>query len=54
MAFPEGDRADDQNLLHEHLLSTGVEIDQFEEDNFHKIVFEGETIQVENEIENIF
>lgn len=30
--------------MHEHLLSQGVEIDEFEEDNFHKIVFEGETI----------
>jgi len=32
----------------------GVEIDEFEEDNFHKIVFEGETIQADNQIEHLF
>ena len=54
LAFPEEARAEDQNLLHEHLTASGVEIDQFEEDNFHKIVFEGETIQPDNEIEHLF
>ena len=54
IAFPETNKAEDSNLLHEHLLSQGVEIDQFEEDNFHKVVFEGEIIDTDNQIEQLF
>ncbi len=54
IAFPETNKAEDQNLLHEHLLSLGVEIDQFEADNFHKVVFEGEIIDSDNQIEQLF
>ena len=31
-----------------------VEIDQFEDDNFHKIVFEGEIINEQNQIKQLF
>lgn len=44
LAFPDDIHASDISLLHEHLISKGVEIDEFEQDNFHKIVFEGEII----------
>lgn len=54
LAFPEGDMATDQDLLHQHLTENGVHIDQFEEDNFYKVVFEDETIQTDNQIEQIF
>jgi len=32
----------------------GVELDTFEEDNFHKIVVEGEVIDQANKIEELF
>lgn len=32
----------------------GVEIDSFEKDDFHKVVFEGERIEVSNKIEQLF
>jgi hypothetical protein len=32
----------------------GVELDTFEEDNFHKIVIEGEVIDQANKIEELF
>jgi hypothetical protein len=31
-----------------------IEIDQFEADNFHKVVFEGEHIEKQNQIEQLF
>lgn len=32
----------------------GVELDEFEEDNFHKVVIEGEVIDQSNKIEELF
>ena len=40
--------------LHANLENLGVTIDQFEEDNFHKIVFDGENIMDDNKIEHLF
>ena len=40
--------------LHANLKDLGVTIDQFEEDNFHKIVFDGENIMDDNKIEHLF
>ena len=54
LAFPEEHLAADMDLLHEHLTEQGVEIDQFEEDDFYKVVFENETIQSDNQIEQLF
>lgn len=54
IAFPEGEQAEDQTLLHQSLAEQGVEIDEFEDDNFHRVVFEGETIQDDNQIEHLF
>ena len=54
LAFPEGSLAENPALLHEHLVAQGVEIDQFEEDNFQKLVFEGESIDSNNQIEHLF
>jgi len=31
-----------------------IEIEQFAEDNFHKVVFEGERIEKQNSIEQLF
>ena len=31
-----------------------IEIDQFEDDDFHKIVFEGEIINEQNQIKQLF
>lgn len=54
LAFPEEHLAADHDLLHQHLKEMGVEIDQFEEDDFYKVVFENETIETDNQIEHLF
>jgi len=59
IAFPKDEfnqtasaAADTENLeFHEHLRSIGVEIDEFEDDRFHKDVIEGEKFQEANDIE---
>lgn len=40
--------------FHSKLTSMGVEIDMFEKDDFHKLVFEGEVINQVNKIEQLF
>lgn len=54
IAFPEGDLATDVTQLNQSLADEGIEIDQFEDDDFHKVVFEGEIIQTNNSIEHLF
>jgi len=41
-------------MLDQHLRELGVEIDQFEDDDFHSTVVEGEIIQTDNQIEHLF
>ena len=52
LAFPE-DPEQDLELLNEHLKSMGVEIDQYEEDDFYKVVFEGEHIEADNQLSEL-
>lgn len=40
--------------LHNSLKEMGVQIDEFESDDFQKLVFEGENIMSENKIEGLF
>ena len=54
IAFPEGDMATDKTLLDQNLIEQGVEIDQFEDDDFYSTVVEGEIIQSDNQIEHLF
>ena len=54
IAFPEDDIAEEKTMLDQHLREQGVEIDQFEDDDFHSTVVEGEIIQTDNQIEHLF
>jgi predicted ATP-dependent protease len=56
VCFPSEDHAveENQSSFHEKLASLNIEIDEFEADNFHKVVFEGEIIEQSNKIEQLF
>ena len=44
----------DREIFHNGLKSSGVEIEVYENDDFHKIVFESEKILSGNQIEQLF
>lgn len=51
ICFPDNDA---QLPCPDKLSELGVEVEQFEQDDFHKIVFDGEVIQSGNKIESLF
>jgi predicted ATP-dependent protease len=53
VCFPSEDHGEEANQtsFHEKLASMNIEIDSFEKDDFHKVVFEGEIIEQSNKIE---
>jgi predicted ATP-dependent protease len=56
VCFPSEDHGEEanQSSFHEKLESMNIEIDKFEADDFHKVVFEGEIIEQSNKIESLF
>jgi len=46
--------SEEQVEFEEDLARVGVQVEQFEHDDFHKIVFEGEHISESNQIESLF
>lgn len=51
ICFPEVDSENPE--FKAKLEELGVEIEQFEKDNFHELVFEGEIIDAQNKIKNL-
>jgi hypothetical protein len=51
ICFPEEEFSEHS---HSKLEAMGIEIDIFERDDFHKLVFEGEQIDHSNKIEQLF
>ena len=54
VCFSEGLEVTDKEGFEQSLKDLGVEIDQFETDNFNKVVFENEAIDTTNNVNNLF
>jgi ATP-dependent Lon protease len=54
ICFPSEDTANDTEALHKLLTEQGVQISEFEKDDFHEVVVKGEVIQETNQIEQLF
>lgn len=54
VCFPSDEHTANSEELHSKLKEMEVEIDVFEKDDFHKVVFEGENIDQANKIEQLF
>lgn len=54
ICFSDSQELTDPITFEANLEKLGVEIEQYEQDNFHKIVFENESILKSNSIESLF
>lgn len=54
ICFSDGQEVRDKQGFEQHLKELNVEIDQFDDDDFHKVVIENEIISSTNNVNTLF